>query len=165
MKKILMILVPLLFFVGCADDDNDSSNTSGNYDGTWNLTFLGEYANADCSGDIDSTGWAFASAFGFVQTLEIDGESYTMTVSMAGEVMESLSGNFSETNGSPCLDGECISANWVTTGSVWDMDTESDAYCEDADGNDTSDADQTACESADNDWYSESCTQTVWTKQ
>ena len=98
-------------------------------------------------------------------TLEIDGESYTMTVSMAGEVMESLSGNFSETNGSPCLDGECISANWVTTGSVWDMDTESDAYCEDADGNDTSDADQTACESADNDWYSESCTQTVWTKQ
>jgi len=166
MSKYLTFLIPIIFFVGCANEDDDAS-TSGDFDGTWNVTFMGDYANADCSGDVDTTGWALSAAFGISQVLEIDGDSYTMTVSMVGQVMESLSGTFSENEGSPCLDGECISINWITPGSVWSMDIESDAYCEDSNLEETSDTTQQSCEANGDgyDWYPESCTQSVYTKE
>tara|TARA_Y100001970_G_C13906660_1_gene686411 strand:- start:372 stop:560 length:189 start_codon:yes stop_codon:yes gene_type:complete len=45
MKKYLLIFLPLMFFVGCADDsdDEDSSSSSSSYDGTWQVTFMGDY--------------------------------------------------------------------------------------------------------------------------
>ena len=86
---------------------------------------------------------------------------------MLGQVMESLSGTFSENEGSPCLDGECISINWITPGSVWSMDIESDGYCDDSNSEETSDTTQESCEANGDgyDWYSESCTQSVYTKE
>ena len=59
MKKYLVLLLPLIFFIGCADDDDDSSSSSS-FDGTWQVTFIGDYENGDCSGSVDSTGWDFA---------------------------------------------------------------------------------------------------------
>jgi len=166
MSKYLTLLILPLFFIGCADDNDDEASTSGDYDGTWNVTFMGDYANADCSGDVDTTGWTMASAFGLSQSLEIDGDSYTMTMTMMGE-SESTSGDFSETDGNPCLDGECISINWITSGSVWSMDVEADAYCDDFDGNETDDTDQESCEANGSQytWWEASCTQTIFTKQ
>ena len=134
MPKYLIFLTTLMFFIGCADDNDDEANISSEFDGTWNVTFMGDYANADCSGELDSEGWNMAAAFGFNQSLEIDGDTYTMTISMMGE-SETTSGDFSVIEGDPCLDGQCISINWITSGSVWSMDAESDAYCDDFDGN------------------------------
>ena len=166
MLKYLFSLILLLFFIGCSDDNDDEANTSSDYDGTWNVTFMGDYANADCSGEVDSEGWTMAVAFGFSQSLEIDGDTYTMTVSMMGE-SETISGDFSETDGNPCLDGECISINWITPGSVWSMDVERDAYCDDFDGNETDDIDQESCEAngPGYDWWEAYCTQATYTKQ
>ena len=165
MSKYLIFLIPFLFFISCADD-NDEASTSGDFGGTWNATFIGDYANPDCSGDLDFEGWNMAVAFGFSQSLDIDGDNYTMTISMMGE-SEATSGDFSETDGNPCLNGECISINWITSGSVWSMDTEYDGYCEDFDGNETDDTDQESCEANGSAyyWFEPSCFQTVYTKE
>ncbi len=166
MLKNLTYLILLLFFFGCSDENEDEANTLSGFDGTWNVTFMGDYANADCSGELDSEDWTMATAFGFSQSLEIDGDTYTMTMSMMGE-SEVTSGNFSETENDPCLDGECISINWITSGSVWSMDIEEDAYCDDFDGNETDDTDQESCEANGSQyaWWEASCTQTIFTKQ
>ena len=160
-----MMLLPLMFFIGCADDDDDDSSSSSSFDGTWQVTFMGDYENSDCSGSVDSTGWAFASAFGLVQTLEIDGDSYTMSVTMLGQT-EQMTGNFYEEDGIPCLDGECLPITWETNGQVFSTNMVSDAYCENYDEVELPEyTDQTSCEDSGNYWYDESCTITVWTKQ
>ena len=168
MKKYLIILFPLIFFLGCADDsEDDDSSSNSSFDGTWQVTFLGDYENADCSGSVDSTGWAFASLFGFVQTLEIEEDSYTMSITMMGET-EQMTGDFYDEDGMPCILDECLPITWETNGQVWSSDMISDAYCEDFDGEELPDyTDETSCEDADsgNLWYDESCTITVWTKQ
>ena len=166
MKKYLMIFLPLMFFIGCDDNSNDDdSSSSSPYDGTWQVTFIGEYENADCSGSVDSTTWAFAALFGLVQTLEIDGDSYTMSMTMMGET-EQTTGTFSEEDGDICVDGECLPMTWETDGEVWSQNITSDAYCEDYDEVELPDyTDQPSCEDSGNYWYDESCVITVWTKQ
>ena len=166
MKKYLLMFLPLMFFIGCADDsDDDDSSSSSSFDGTWQVTFMGEYQNADCSGSVDSTGWVFASAFGLIQTLEIDGDSFTMSMTMMGET-EQTTGAFSEVDGNPCLDGECISLNWETNGQVWSMDMISDAYCEDYYEVELPEyTEQASCEDSGNYWWDSSCLMTQWTKQ
>ena len=164
MKKYLIMLLPLLFFFGCSDDDSeDDSGTS--FDGTWQVAFMGEFENADCSGAIDSTGWAFAQLFGLIQTLEVEGDSYTMSVTILGET-EQMSGTFTEVDGDPCLDGECLDVTWGTGGEEFSTNMPSDAYCEDYYGEELSQyTDQTSCEDSGNDWYDASCTIIQWEKQ
>ena len=60
-----------------------------------------------------------------------------------------------------------FSINWITPGSVWSMDVERDAYCDDFDGNETDDTDQESCESngPGYDWWEAYCTQATYTKQ
>ena len=167
MKKCFIIFLPLMFFIGCADDsDDEDSSSSSSYDGTWQVTFMGDYENADCSGSVDTTDWAFALAFGLVQTLEIDGDSYTSSVTMMGETQQTT-GVFSEVDGNPCLDGECISINWETDGQVWSSDMTTDAYCEDWDGVELPEyTEQASCEEdSGNYWWDAYCTKSQWTKQ
>jgi len=165
MKKYLLILLPLMFFIGCADDDDDDSSSSASFDGTWQLTFAGEYENANCSGSIDSTGWAFMTAFGMVQTVEITGSSYTMSVTMLGET-EQMTGTFSEQDGKPCIDGDCLTVTWVTSGQVWSTNQMDDAYCEDDNGDEYPEyTTETSCDDAGYDWSDASCSILVWTKQ
>tara|TARA_A100001011_G_scaffold353523_1_gene395139 strand:+ start:1339 stop:1836 length:498 start_codon:yes stop_codon:yes gene_type:complete len=165
MNKYFTLLITLILFIGCSNDE-DESNTFSDFEGSWNMTFVGDYANADCSGSIDSTAWALSSAFGLSQVLEIDGGSFTQTTLMAGQVMESLSGSFSEVDSNPCLDEDCILINWITEGSEWSMDIESDAYCEDPEMENTSDTSQESCESNGDgyNWFSAVCTKVVYTK-
>ena len=56
MKKALLLLFPLVIFISCGDNDNEDEEVSS-FVGTWNLTFMGEYENADCTGDLDSSNW------------------------------------------------------------------------------------------------------------
>jgi len=164
MKKSLIMILSLMFFIGCADDDDDSS-PSVSFDGTWLLTFAGEYENADCSGSVDSLGWNFMTAFGVVQTIEVTGGSYTMSVTMVGET-EQMTGTFSNEDGKPCLDGECLTITWETSGQVWSSNMMSDAYCEDDYGDEYPEyTDQTSCDGAGHSWSDESCQRMVWTKQ
>jgi hypothetical protein len=52
MKKILLLLIlGLLAFMACEDKKDEISTLIG----TWEISNLGEYANANCSGALDYT--------------------------------------------------------------------------------------------------------------
>ena len=55
MKKALLLLFPLMIFISCGDKEDEEEVST--FVGTWNLTFMGEYENADCTGDLDSSNW------------------------------------------------------------------------------------------------------------
>ena len=86
MKKYLIMLLPLLFFIGCEEDNSDDSSSGNNsvsFDGTWELTFSGDYENADCSGSVDSNEWGFISEV-LIQVLTVSGDTYTMVETITG---------------------------------------------------------------------------------
>ena len=169
MKKYLIILLPLLFFIGCEEDNSDDDSSSGNssvlFDGTWKMTFSGDYENADCSGSVDSIAWGFISEV-WTQELTVNGDTYTMLETITGEVDTTYSGTFTEENGNPCLDGECLVVTWIVDGQKLSIDEISDAKC-----NDEEDVilpeytDQTSCEDAGQIWDEPICTLSTWEKQ
>jgi len=88
-----------------------------------------------------------------------------MSVTILGET-EQMSGTFTEVDGDPCLDGECLDVTWGTGGEEFSTNMPSDAYCEDYYGEELSQyTDQTSCEDSGNDWYDASCTIIQWEKQ
>ena len=72
MKKLLILLVPLLIFISCEDEKEDEDVST--FVGTWDLTFAGDYENSDCTGSLDSTDWAFAQ-FGIDDYYAVSTES------------------------------------------------------------------------------------------
>ena len=167
MKKALLLFFPLMIFISCGDKEDEEVST---FVGTWNLTFTGEYENADCTGDIDSSGWALAQAFGFEVSITFD-EDGTVEVSFSAMGnTETETGTWSESsNGSLIMDdiadeGESISLS--VDGNTFSVTAPSDAYCEDEDGEELPEyTDQSSCQNAGNDWYEASCTLSVYTKQ
>ena len=57
-----------MILIACEDKNDDQDG--GSLVGIWELSNMGDYANADCSGEIDDAGWALASAFGLKATME-----------------------------------------------------------------------------------------------
>ena len=51
MKKNI-ILAALLILFACEDNKDDDSSLIG----TWELSNMGEFANGDCTGEVDNTG-------------------------------------------------------------------------------------------------------------
>jgi len=83
MKKVLLLLIPLLIFISCEDEKEEKEVSA--FVGTWDVTFIGEYENSDCTGSLDSTDWAFAQAFGFSQTLTVNEDgTYEIIFSVLG---------------------------------------------------------------------------------
>jgi len=154
-----------MIFISCGDNEDEEVPS---FVGTWNLTFIGEYGNADCTGDLDSSGWVLAQAFGMEASM-ILGEDGTAEVSLSvfGNT-ETETGTWSESSdGSLILDGGDDEEGVLSVdGNTISVKSPSDAYCEDADGEELPQyADQSSCENAGNDWYEASCTLTEYTKQ
>ena len=149
MKRIL-ILSFALFLFSCEDENENTINS--NLVGTWNLSNMGEYENAaNCSGAIDNTGWALAQAFGMTGSLEFKaGGSGTITVNVLG-MSESGQFSWSEGKNEFCVGGECIP--FKVEGNTLSYDDKQDAYCEDNDGNETSQSSESSCNNAGNTWY------------
>ena len=165
MKKLLILLVPLMIFISCEDEKEDEDVST--FVGTWDLTFAGDYENSDCTGSLDSTDWAFAQAFGLSQTLSIDNDgTYEMTMSMLG-YSESESGTWSENDdGTLSIDGEDLIATMASDGNLFSVTAMSEAYCEDSyTYEETSHTDSTSCQDAGNDWIEASCYYSEYTKQ
>ena len=165
MKKALLLLFPLMIFISCGDNEDEEVSS---FVGTWNLTFIGEYGNADCTGDLDSSGWFLAQAFGMEASI-ILGEDGTAEVSLSvlGNT-ETETGTWSESSdGSLILDGGDDEEGVLSVdGNTISVKSPSDAYCEDVDGEELPQyADQSSCENAGNDWYEASCILTEYTKQ
>ena len=166
MKKALLLLFPLMIFISCGDKEDEKVST---FVGTWNLTFTGEYENADCTGDIDSSGWALVQAFGFEVSITFDEDgTFEVSFSVMGDT-ETETGTWSESSdGSLIMDGadEGASVSLSADGNTFLLTDSSDAYCEDEDGEELPEyTDQSSCEDAGNDWYEASCTLSEYTKQ
>ena len=159
MKRLLTIAFIFTFF-GCEDKDNNDE--SSNMVGTWSLSNLGEYANADCSGAVDDSGWEFIQFLGMSMTLELkSGGTGTYNLKFEGEE-ESFPLTWDEDGeicigGVACLDYE-LNENSLT------LDAPEEAYCEDDMGNETDDTSQSTCEAAGNYWSEASCAIMTFTK-
>ena len=165
MKKVLLLLIPLLIFISCEDEKEEKEVSA--FVGTWDVTFIGEYENSDCTGSLDSTDWAFAKAFGFSQTLTVNEDgTYEIIFSVLG-YSETETGTWDENDeGSLSVDGEDFSITMASDGNSFSMTDQEDAYCEDPyTYEETSHTDSTSCQDAGNDWYEASCLYTDFTKQ
>jgi hypothetical protein len=165
MKKALLLLIPLMIFISCEDEKEDEDVSA--FVGTWDLTFAGEYENADCTGDLDSTLWAFAQAFGMTATMTLnDDGTAEMTVSVMGET-ETETGTWSENSDGTSLtiNGESQNVSMASDGNSFSVTAMDDAYCEDSDGEETSYTDSTSCQAAGNYWIEASCSYMEYTKE
>ena len=165
MKKALLLLFPLMIFISCGDNEDEEVSSLV---GTWNLTFIGEYENADCTGDLDSSGWVLAQAFGMEASITLDDDGTAeVLISVLGNT-ETETGTWSESSdGSLILDGGDDEEGVLSVdGNTISVKSPSDAYCEGADGEELPEyTDQSSCENAGNDWYEASCTLAEYTKQ
>jgi hypothetical protein len=165
MKKALLLLIPLMIFISCEDEKEDEDVSA--FVGTWDLTFASEYENADCTGDLDSTLWAFAQAFGMSVTMILDDDgTVEMTFSVMGET-ETETGTWSENSDGTSLtiNGESQNVSMASDGNSFSVTAMDDAYCEDSDGEETSYTDSTSCQAAGNYWIEASCSYMEYTKE
>ena len=165
MKKALLLLFPLMIFISCGDNEDEEL---ASFVGTWNLTYMGEYENADCTGDSDSTLWAFAQVFGMTATMTLnDDGTAEMTVSVMGET-ETETGTWSENSDGTSLtiNGESQNVSMASDGNSFSATAMDDAYCEDSyTYEETSSTDSTSCQAAGNYWIDASCSYMEYTKQ
>ena len=165
MKKALLLLIPLMIFISCEDEKEDEDVSA--FVGTWDLTFASEYENADCTGDLDSTLWAFAQAFGMSVTMILDDDgTVEMTFSVMGET-ETETGTWSENSDGTSLtiNGESQNVSMASDGNSFSVTAMDDAYCEDSDGEETSYTDSTSCQAVGNYWIEASCSYMEYTKE
>jgi len=156
LKKII-ILLSLLAFFACEDNKDDDSSLIG----TWELSNMGEFANGDCTGEVDNTGWALVQAFGMKVTMIIkSGGTGTYSATIGTEIQD-VSLTWDENK--ICMMGECI--NYKVSDDSFSLDQQTEAYCEDDYGDETNHSTKAACESASNEWIEASCTQMTFTKK
>ena len=151
--------------ISCEEEKDNESSSNSNLIGKWNMSNMGEYENANCSGKIDYSGFALMQAFGVTQVMEFKSNgTMTLSMSVSGEnVALSVSATWTEGKNQFCAEGECI--DFTVNGDILTYNGKSEAYCEDSDGNETDQTSESACMSAGNDWYEASCTLTEYTKQ
>ena len=158
MKKMIMLFSLLLAF-SCEDiDDAEGTNSLV---GNWEMSNLGEYANADCSG---YSGWAMASAFGMKVTMEFTSDGTgTYSVSALGET-EDVPLTWDESKSQICLMGvECHT--YKVNDNKFTIDTLDEALCVDDNDEETSHTDQSSCEAAGNTWFPKTCQIQEFTKK
>ena len=154
-----------MIFISCEDEKEDEDVSA--FVGTWDLTFASEYENADCTGDLDSTLWAFAQVFGMSVTMILDDDgTVEMTFSVMGET-ETETGTWSENSDGTSLtiNGESQNVSMASDGNSFSVTAMDDAYCEDSDGEETSYTDSTSCQAAGNYWIEASCSYMEYTKE
>ena len=161
LKKIIATIL-MLFFISCEELNENEDKES--LVGTWEMSNLGEYANADCSGTIDSSEWATMSAFGMKVTMEFtaDGKG-TYSVSGLGTTQD-MPLTWDESKSQICIMGlDCVTYN--LNDNKFKLDFPDEAYCEDDNGEDTSHTNQSSCEAAGNTWFEKSCEMMEFTKE
>ena len=164
MKKALLLIIPLMIFISCEDKEKEEVSA---FVGTWDVTFIGDYENADCTGDLDSTEWDFAQAFGLEMSVTMDDDgTYETSISILGEA-ETETGTWSEnSDGTLIVDDEVDEGIMATDGKSFSVTSMEDAYCEDSYTYEvTSHTDSTSCADAGNDWWEASCNLMIFTKQ
>ena len=158
--KRSILLITLLAFMACEDKKDEISPLIG----TWEVSNLGEYANANCSGALDYTGWAFVQAFGVKITIVIkeDGTG-TMTMIFGEEEEEEEALTWDDSKSQICIMGDCLS--YKIDGDSFTIDQPVEAFCSDDDGDQTNHDSQSTCEAAGNAWEEATCSIMIFTKK
>ena len=162
MKKLLLLLPMLLLIMGCEDDAEDPT-ISEILTGTWTVTNMGEYANSDCSGDLDYNYWALAVAIGTnVEFVFNSDGTVDMVSTIFGETISETS-DWSADENEICLDGECADYTLSDDGNTITFSESTEAACANLDGDEVA-LDETACDEAGFDWFDASCAEFTLTK-
>ena len=154
MKKLILLL-PLLLFLGCEDEattpDIDTILT-----GTWNVTGLGSYPDANCTGTPDNTSWALAQAFGISMTFifHADG-TVDMTTTVFGD-SDTQTLDWTADNTELCIDSECVTYTLSNDNKALSFHGVVEAYCIDANDDEVA-LGETACGEAGYDWNDAVC--------
>ena len=157
--KRSILLITLLAFMACEDKKDEISPLIG----TWEVSSLGEYANANCSGALDYTGWAFVQAFGVKITIVIK-EDGTGTMTMIfGEEEEEEALTWDDSKSQICIMGDCLS--YKIDGDSFTINQPVEAFCSDYDGDQTNHDSQSTCEAAGNAWEEATCSIMTFTKK
>ncbi|NQV51021.1 MAG: hypothetical protein HQ507_11020 [Candidatus Marinimicrobia bacterium] len=153
MKKLFLILPLFILFLGCEEDPTIDEVITG----TWKVTNMGTYANSDCSGILDYTGWGFIQAFGITMTFAFnENGTVDMTSSGLGET-DVQTGNWTATEDEICIDNECVGFTLSNGDKTIQFESSDDASC--VDDNDVAfDMTETECDNAgyywtDAGWY------------
>jgi len=157
--KRSILLITLLAFMACEDKKDEISPLIG----TWEVSNLGEYENANCSGALDYTGWAFAQAFGFKVTIVIKEDGTGTMTMIAGDEKEEEPLTWDDSKSQICIMGDCLT--YKLDGDSFTVDQPNEALCVDDNDEETSHTDQSSCETAGNNWEEASCTQMKFTKK
>jgi len=163
MKKFLMLISLVLVF-SCEDKDDTVTEVSQMI-GLWKMSDAGEYENANCSGAVDNMGFAFMQAFGFTPTIELKSEGRgSYNVSGMGDDVE-VPVTWSSTDNEICIGGiECV--KYKLSDNKFSFDTLADGYCEDREGNELSNIDESSCKNNPSlSWIDASCSFNEFTKQ
>ena len=158
MKKMIMLFSLLLAF-SCEDKKDEISPLIG----TWEVSNLGEYENANCSGALDYTGWAFAQAFGFKVTIVIKEDGTGTMTMIAGDEKEEEPLTWDDSKSQICIMGDCLT--YKLDGDSFTVDQPNEALCVDDNDEETSHTDQSSCEAAGDTWEEAVCTQMEFTKE
>ncbi len=164
MKKYILLLS---LFISFSCEDNDDKDAEGSeLVGLWKMTNVGEYANANCTGDIDNSAFALMAAFGFEATMEFKtGGTGTYKVSALGDVQQ-LPLTWDGSKSELCLAGmDCY--QYRLEGNKFNFDEKYEAYCENMQTGEELDqyGDKTSCNNSGNYWNEATCNTNEFTKQ
>jgi len=160
--KYITVLICCLALIACEDDAKETT-LSDDLVGTWSITNMGQYANADCSGELDYTGWALITAFGVTMDFVFDDDGTGAISSTAFGMTESDDFTWTVDGDQVCIDDECETLEIVD--DTFTVTASEDAYCEDDMGEEIDGMTMTSCEAAGYEWNEAVCYEFTATKQ
>ena len=161
--KYLTLFLCCFVLMACEEEDSGEITLSDDLVGTWAVTNLGQFANADCSGDLDYTAWGIITAFDITMEVVFNEDGTGSIGTTALGMTEAEDFTWDVDGDRVCLDGECASPS--IDGDTMTITQTTDAYCEDDDGVEIDGVTMTECEAANNTWYPETCSELTITRQ
>jgi hypothetical protein len=126
MNKIILLLIPLLIFVSCDDDDDSYKEPHEMLVGTWNVASATQFSNSDCTGG-DGTALDVSGTFTYTES------SVTMDISLAQSLEAYCIERGGQMDGGNCIkeDGQVMTPD----GFAIDCTTEGEDVGQMVDGN------------------------------
>ena len=125
MNKLILLLIPFLFFVSCDDGDDDSHKEPHEMlVGTWNLASATQFSNSDCTGG-DGIDLGASGTFTYTES------SLTIDVSIAQSLEDYCTERGGQMDGGNCTkeDGQVVTPDDFATECTSDEGQMVDGNC------------------------------------
>ncbi len=160
--RFMTLFTACMAILGCEEETGEPA-LSEQILGAWSITNMGQYALADCSGDLDYTFWAVATTIGFEMdyTFNSDGTADIRTTAFG--LTDTSIVSWEIAGDQLCIEGECAAAE--LDGDTFTIVASEAAYCENDMGEVVDGLTMSACEAADYEWTAGVCYELTATKQ